>query len=209
MRLAIAFVAFCAIAQMMTVHALDDDVVADMNRDMERARHRASIEEKIRERSGRARERDRHADRHHEMDFDVNRPEIHRDEILRKHRSRYPDDHHDRGRGPNFDQERHNKFLDMNRKRGDRLKRGVIEAKFGPKEEAALLAKIEQYHDLEFEQATYNHENKQKKRDEYGAMSKEAREVYREKERAERFKIRDMRLEIEEAIRKKTQGEDL
>jgi len=179
----------------------------EIDRDDERERHRASIEEKIRERSGRAHPRDRDEDRRHEHDFDVNRPALHRDDILKKHRMRYPDEH--RGRGSDFDKERHNKFLDMNRKRGDRLKRQVIEAKFGPKEEAALLAKIEQYHDLEFEQASHNHENKQKKRDEYGAMSKTQREVYREQERTERFRIRDMRLEIEEAIRKKVQGEEL
>jgi hypothetical protein len=173
----------------------------------EREQYRASLDEKIRERGGRARPRDRDADRMREHDFDLNRHEIHRDEILRKHRSRYPDEH--RSRGGDFDKERHKKFLDMNRKRGDRLKRQVIDAKFGPKEEAALLAKIEEYHDLEFEQATHNHENKQKKRDEYGAMSKAEREVYRDKERAERFRIRDMRLEIEEAIRKKVQGDEL
>ena len=91
----------------------------------------------------------------------------------------------------------------MNRKRGDRLKKQVIEAGFPPEEEAELLEKIEQYHDLEFEQAERNHNDKQKKRDAYAAMSKGEREVFREKERAERFRIRDMRLDIEERIRTK------
>lgn len=97
----------------------------------------------------------------------------------------------------------------MNRRRADRLKQQVIDAHFSPEEEAELLAKVELYHDKEFEQAEHNHHNKQKLRNEYGAMTKEQREVHREKERNERFAIRDMRLDIEARIQQKMKGSEL
>ena len=121
-----------------------------------------------------------------------------RDEMLNRHRHRHGDrGHHNK---EEFESERHKKFLDMNRRRADRLKSQVIAAKFSPEEEASLLAEVELYHDKEFEQAEHNHVNKQKLRDEYGRMSKEQREVHRDKERAERHAIRDMRLNLEKRI---------
>lgn len=118
--------------------------------------------------------------------------------ILRAHRHRHDHQRHD---SEEFREERHKKFLDMNRRRGDRFTRQVKEANFPPEKELEMLDMIERYHDMEFEQAEHNHHNRQAMRDAYGAMSKAQREIHREKERAERFAIRDMRLQIESLIK--------
>ncbi len=139
-------------------------------------------------------------------DFDFDLPEgmssRARDEIMNRHRMRR--DHRSASGGADFHEERHKKFLDMNRRRADRLKNQVKEAGFTPEEEAEIMAKVELYHDKEFELAEFQHENKQKLRDDYGAMTKEQREKHREKEKKERFEIRDMRLDIEKRIAEKT-----
>ena len=78
-----------------------------------------------------------------------------RDEMLNRHKHRHGDrGHHNK---EEFEAERHKKFLDMNRRRADRLKSQVIAAKFSPEVEASMLAEVEEYHDKEFEQAEHNH----------------------------------------------------
>jgi len=100
-------------------------------RDIQEQNHERNVEAEARRRE----RRDKSRDRSRKMD-----PENlvrDREDMLRMHRERHLDRNH--GNSPEFHEERHKKYLDMNRRRADRLKNQVIEAKFSPEEENELL----------------------------------------------------------------------
>lgn len=166
------------------------------------------MDRRDRDRESRRRERDRRHKSHgrgfdHESgDFsgDIDNGAYDRHSM---HRSRHG------SRGAEFEEERHEKFLNMNVRRADNFKKRVQEAGFNPDKEAELFAEIEVYHDKEAHVATRNKENKQRDRDAFGRMNTEERKAKRDSEKAEREDIRNMRADIERKIVEQTRGNEL